>query len=178
MKIGTCPDPSYPAIILTFALKEVDVLQAPPHLPIDRATAVATQRSGPTVQDYDVISTFRTPLFADCDPCKKKRHQVAEHFLGTSDSAPGSRNSSPLEAVWEGMYMASPFFSLPLLFPIQLLRLPLLLRTTATLLLRAQRVKTKTTYAEHRCNVALIRHIDIDRGSQNNQKCGASNPTR
>jgi hypothetical protein len=52
-------------IITTFALNEAVPLAIPPHLPPTRAIALATQRTGPTVEDFRFIASRRTPLFAD-----------------------------------------------------------------------------------------------------------------
>lgn len=101
-KRTTCLDPSLAAIILTFAIREVDVVQAPPHLPPDRATALATSRPGPTIQDYEVIAALRTPLYADrCNT----RHRAELYHLLAAPAAAFPWTSSTLEGVWEGMYM-------------------------------------------------------------------------
>lgn len=60
-----CPDPSSAAIILTFALNEAIPLATPKHLPETRAIAIATQRSGPTMEDFRALVGVETPLFAN-----------------------------------------------------------------------------------------------------------------
>jgi hypothetical protein len=60
-----CPDPSSAAIILTFALNEAVSLAIPPHLPENRAVALVTHRSGPTMEDFRAVASCKTPLFAD-----------------------------------------------------------------------------------------------------------------
>ncbi|KAG6879777.1 hypothetical protein C0992_011822 [Termitomyces sp. T32_za158] len=54
-----------PIVILIFALNEVVPLTVPTHVPETRAVANASQRSGPTVEDFRAISQGRTPLFAE-----------------------------------------------------------------------------------------------------------------
>ncbi|THV03502.1 hypothetical protein K435DRAFT_279585 [Dendrothele bispora CBS 962.96] len=119
-------DPSA-AIVLTFVLKELDVLEIPPHLPVDRNTAEASGRSGPTQQDYLVVAKYQTPLFGDDRPLAERtwdssrsaRHGLGFHFCEDSDlqnpDVPGlgpdvhAYTSLPylLTGVWEGIYMLS-----------------------------------------------------------------------
>ncbi|KAG6889686.1 hypothetical protein C0995_015434 [Termitomyces sp. Mi166 len=54
-----------PIIILIFALNEVVPITIPAHVPETRAIAIASQRSGPTVEDFRAIFGGRTPLFAE-----------------------------------------------------------------------------------------------------------------
>ena len=58
-------DYSGAVIITTFALNEAVPLAIPPHLPPTRAIALATQRTGPTIEDFRSIANRKTPLFAD-----------------------------------------------------------------------------------------------------------------
>ncbi|KAF9262005.1 hypothetical protein L218DRAFT_988508 [Marasmius fiardii PR-910] len=64
----SCPSAASAAILLTCALKEVDKLQAPPHLPVTRAAALSSGLSGPTMEDYRAISSYSTSLFGDDRP--------------------------------------------------------------------------------------------------------------
>ncbi|KAJ8522191.1 hypothetical protein ONZ45_g1210 [Pleurotus djamor] len=75
-----CPSAQSAAIILTFVLKELVPLQAPPHLPPNRVTAIAQNRAGPTMEDYRALLTCRTPLLND---------------LATSFSPPQHSNTVP-----------------------------------------------------------------------------------
>lgn len=114
-------NPSSAALILIFALKEVDVPQAPPHLPADRATAVATQRTGPTIQDYNIMAAFRTPLLADSRPQisttlnadpRRRRHDLERYqILDTPGFVPSNVFDwlpKILTGIWEGIYMVCP----------------------------------------------------------------------
>jgi len=60
----TAPNLLSAAIFLTFALKEATALQVPKHLPT-QAIARATERHGPTMEDFLIITRRRTPLMAD-----------------------------------------------------------------------------------------------------------------
>jgi hypothetical protein len=67
--------PAWPNItiapaILTFALNEARKLQIPRHLPPTRAIADATQRLGPTAEDYFALTKYRTRLAADTSPSR------------------------------------------------------------------------------------------------------------
>jgi len=59
------PDPSTAAINLAFAIFELNRPKVPYHLPKTRAIAIASQRFGPTQEDYEALASYRTPLFAD-----------------------------------------------------------------------------------------------------------------
>jgi hypothetical protein len=61
----TAPNLLSASIFLTFALKEATVLQVPKHLPPTQAIARATERHGPTMEDFLMITRRRTPLVAD-----------------------------------------------------------------------------------------------------------------
>lgn len=67
-----------PTIILIFALNEVVPITIPAHIPKTRAIAIATQRSGPTAEDFRALHESRTPLFAEI-----RRAQIS----GTNNSA-------------------------------------------------------------------------------------------
>jgi hypothetical protein len=62
------PNISLASVILTFALNEAQTLQMPRHLPPTRAIADATQRIGPTAEDYRAMASYRTFLVADTSP--------------------------------------------------------------------------------------------------------------
>ncbi|KAG7087745.1 hypothetical protein E1B28_013686 [Marasmius oreades] len=64
----SCPPAASAAILLTCVLKEIDKLQAPPHLPVTRTEALSSGRSGPTMEDYRTISSYTTLLFGDDRP--------------------------------------------------------------------------------------------------------------
>ncbi|KXN83200.1 hypothetical protein AN958_01714 [Leucoagaricus sp. SymC.cos] len=64
----SCPDPTLAAINLLFCLREIDSLAVPEHLPETRAIAIATQRTGPTKEDFLKIRGYKTKLFADTLP--------------------------------------------------------------------------------------------------------------
>ncbi|KAG6833395.1 hypothetical protein H0H87_007380 [Tephrocybe sp. NHM501043] len=57
-----------PAIILIFALNEVVPMAIPSHVPETRAIAKATQRTGPTAEDFRAVNHGRTPLFSETKP--------------------------------------------------------------------------------------------------------------
>ncbi|KAF5366806.1 hypothetical protein D9758_006570 [Tetrapyrgos nigripes] len=86
------------ALILTFALKELDIPQIPPHLPLDRTTAAATGRSGPTQQDYQIVANYRTPLFGDNRPAAQR----------TGDSSRSASHGAGLCIVWEDFRLKTP----------------------------------------------------------------------
>ncbi|KAH9477107.1 hypothetical protein JR316_0011023 [Psilocybe cubensis] len=56
------PEPAIAAIHLTLVLLESNTLQIPPHLPETRAIAIATLRSGPTIEDYRFMASYETTL--------------------------------------------------------------------------------------------------------------------
>lgn len=118
-----CPNPSSAAILLTFALKDAVPLQIPPNLPESRVVATATQRSGPTMEDYRIVNTIRTPLFSDTWSCIPSSHdagapqdphrslQYDQYFyrmvLEPPIVQPKLERYIPgsLTATWEGTYM-------------------------------------------------------------------------
>ncbi|KAJ7573983.1 hypothetical protein C8J56DRAFT_475965 [Mycena floridula] len=114
-------DATCAAIILAFAYKEVDVLQAPPHLPLNRTEALAALRSGPTKEDYEDIAAFRTPLWADTRLKASPRVIVTTcensdiyqcHSSDSYGSLAASDRKPSLAGVWNGIYMVSPFGAL------------------------------------------------------------------
>lgn len=126
-----CPEPCSAAIILTFALNEALELAVPPHLPENRAIAVATHRSGPTMEDFRAVASCRTPLFADIrhgpvsiktfsdgmvDPdhdfiydTEFYRALRLSYDLGRSSAHPYIPGT--FTGVWEGSYMVSRCFA-------------------------------------------------------------------
>jgi hypothetical protein len=90
-------------------------LIVPHHLPENRAIANATQRTGPTMDDFKAMLDYKTPLFADClssadepgfDPRKSMNHDLEfGNLLQTSTGldtfvyTPGT-----LTGVWEGIH--------------------------------------------------------------------------
>jgi hypothetical protein len=125
-----CPEPSSAAIILTFALNEALQLAIPPHLPENRAIAVVTHRSGPTMEDFRAVASCRTPLFADIrhgvvakktlsngmvDPDHRFMYNTEFHRalrlsydLGRSSARPYIPGT--FTGVWEGSYMVMSAF--------------------------------------------------------------------
>lgn len=123
-----CPEPSSAAIILIFALNEALSLAIPPHLPENRALAILTHRSGPTMEDFRAVASCKTPLFADV------RSGLSASPAGITDSARNSlghdmeidkalrlsynqvRSSTrpyipgTFTGTWEGSYMVSRYF--------------------------------------------------------------------
>ncbi|GLB44528.1 hypothetical protein LshimejAT787_1701550 [Lyophyllum shimeji] len=111
-----------PAIILTFALNEAVPITIPPHLPKTRAIALATQRSGPTAEDFHVLLETRTPLFADlrrawisgkdnvtCEEKYKSRIGPMMYFNYVAPSLAAGHVCLPgsLAGLWEGSFMMS-----------------------------------------------------------------------
>lgn len=104
----------------------------PYHLPENRAIANATQRTGPTKDDYKAMLSYKTPLFADgsvstdesgfdfsFDPRRSMKHDLEfANLLETSGRAtymdtfiyiPGT-----MTGVWEGIYQVSSIVCLPI----------------------------------------------------------------
>ncbi|KAF9484159.1 hypothetical protein BDN70DRAFT_917867 [Pholiota conissans] len=59
------PDASTAAINLISVIYEVTPIKVPLHFPETRAIANASQRSGPTQEDYRIFAAYQTHLFAD-----------------------------------------------------------------------------------------------------------------
>lgn len=113
-----CPDVSSAAIIMTFALKELHPLQIPPHLPLNRAIALATQRTGPTIEDLHAVASYQTPLFYDtCSetnipgpntlvPQRRRWHDPEFHQKLSAPADLGAsaycQLLSTLRGIWEG----------------------------------------------------------------------------
>ncbi|KAK2460391.1 hypothetical protein APHAL10511_007556 [Amanita phalloides] len=115
------------AIILTFAIKEIVPLVIPPHLPETRAAALAANRSGPTLVDFQATIRCNTPLFADtCAEAEwggktpffsignhsARLHDPELHRLVRADSKFSIFQTLPyipgsLSGVWEGSYLIS-----------------------------------------------------------------------
>ena len=133
------PDPSTAAINLAFGIFELNRPKTPYHVPKSRAIAIASQRFGPTQEDYEALASYLTPLFADSSPIDTENSQsssplslsivtsnasrsmmhdiqfgviwsnLKKTYVPTSTYVPGS-----LTGVWEGVYRVfSAFSSLP-----------------------------------------------------------------
>ncbi|KAH0834090.1 hypothetical protein J3R83DRAFT_11375 [Lanmaoa asiatica] len=131
------PDLLTASVFLTFAFLEATPLQVPPHLPVTRAIAIATERHGPTMTDFTAFTTRKTPLVADsflqCQyresdtdlarerqrPSRSTNHdedfyRIARHLHAPAEAwellayIPGL-----LTGVWEGCYMVAPLTSCP-----------------------------------------------------------------
>ena len=115
------PDPSFAAINLTFALKEAELSSMPLHAVSEtRALAAAAHQAGPTMEDFRVFQSYRTPLFADTLSQDaglmqslehdlefrylKTRRPDANHLYDTGSYAyvPGT-----LAGVWQGTYLVN-----------------------------------------------------------------------
>ncbi|KAF7420996.1 hypothetical protein PC9H_011515 [Pleurotus ostreatus] len=126
-----CPDVLSAAIIMTFALKEIVPLQVPPHLPLDRASAIAQNRAGPTMVDYRALATCRTPLFNDpiAEPSPQpnssamclnlpRSTRLEEDFSRMALVSPNaliygaSYTPGMLSGLWEGTFMICPIRSI------------------------------------------------------------------
>ncbi|KAF8626646.1 hypothetical protein AX15_004739 [Amanita polypyramis BW_CC] len=119
------PSPLSSAIILIFAIKELAPLAVPLHLPETRAAAIAANRSGPTLIDFQATIRCKTPLFADVcvgvEPMGKASmlkfsrnefHDPELHMLVRGHSKGSAPVTSPylpgtLSGVWEGSYLVS-----------------------------------------------------------------------
>ncbi|KAF8889096.1 hypothetical protein BD779DRAFT_418793 [Infundibulicybe gibba] len=108
----TCPQPSSAAIALTFALRDATSFDIPTHLPSTRAEAIATQRPGPTIEDFYALARLRTPLYADAVSEGSGSVIHDSEFSGILDEMNnfyGSRKYTyvpgTLAGVWEGSYM-------------------------------------------------------------------------
>ncbi|SJL11034.1 uncharacterized protein ARMOST_14435 [Armillaria ostoyae] len=132
--IPSCPNLSLAAIILTFALKQVDRPPCvPPNIPANRAAALAMQWTGPTQEDLHAVASYRTPLFLDVrqPSIAMKEWKTAaaldtlahEYGYGAFQDGPCLRQfgASPsdtgfryihqnLPGVWEGMFFVSSNF--------------------------------------------------------------------
>ncbi|KDR78268.1 hypothetical protein GALMADRAFT_209673 [Galerina marginata CBS 339.88] len=123
----TVPDPSIAAINLTFVLLEATPVRIPYHLPQTRAIANATQRSGPTKEDYHSLASYKTPLFADTQPeiiaqrpgsflTQEKPTRSLQHDVdfgcilrklkntGAEESDVFSYRPGSMTGLWEGVY--------------------------------------------------------------------------
>ena len=116
------PDTSSAAINLAFVIYEMRQLKVPYHLPENRAIANATQRTGPTKDDYKAMLYYRTPLFADClsstdepgfdfsfDPRRSMNHDLEFGSLLQSSACLDTFVYTPgtLTGVWEGNHRVS-----------------------------------------------------------------------
>ncbi|KAF9027838.1 hypothetical protein BDZ89DRAFT_1066563 [Hymenopellis radicata] len=127
-----CPPVSSAAITLCFALRQTHVPLCALDLPADRAAAIATQRSGPTLEDYNAMASFRTPLFAETLPSTSLAQRAegaaagatASHTRGfqqhhdpcltrlhvpyTQPPSVYSYIQNNLQGLWEGALLISP----------------------------------------------------------------------
>lgn len=113
------PDPSFAAINLTFALKEAEPASIPLHAVSETpALAAVAHQAGPTMNDFRVFQSYRTPLFADTLSqeaglmrslehdlefrCLKTRRPDANHLYDTGSYVyvPGT-----FTGVWQGTYL-------------------------------------------------------------------------
>lgn len=116
------PDTSFAAINLAFVIYEMRQLKVPYHLPENRAIANATQRTGPTKEDYKVMFDYKTPLFADClsstddpgfdfsfDPRRSMNHDLEFGSLLQTSTCRDTFVYTPgtLTGVWEGIHRVS-----------------------------------------------------------------------
>ncbi|CAA7262025.1 unnamed protein product [Cyclocybe aegerita] len=127
------PDPSLAAINLAYAIFEATPLKIPPHLPETRTTANASQRLGPTKEDYRNLGSYRTLLFSDSMamsvgnglPGEETSPGILRSMLhdiefGNVLSQPAAKGPSTASGVfaykpgtmtglWEGTYRTVPF---------------------------------------------------------------------
>jgi hypothetical protein len=121
------PNLSSACILLTFALKEAQQLQIPPHLPPTRAVADAQMRVGPTMEDYSAMASYRTLLLGDSCPSHASVFTastgVSRSMYHDQDFARMARALDPLceifrsdipsyvpgslSGLWEGTWMVS-----------------------------------------------------------------------
>ncbi|KAF8999858.1 hypothetical protein BDQ17DRAFT_1246075 [Cyathus striatus] len=119
-----CLDPTIPAITLTFALNELYPMVAPSHFPATRAVALIAQRTGPTLEDFQILESYKTSLFANSclpfpsnsvippvDAKRSLRHDFEFSSLFSSDSyfTPGAFYiPGRLTGIWQGTYLIAP----------------------------------------------------------------------
>ena len=127
------PDSSIAAINLASAILECTPLKIPYHLPHTRAEADASQRTGPTQDDYRALGSIVTPLFADSRPrevpdtpetCVRESTRSVIHdlefayILHETDTKNALNQNqftySPgqMTGVWEGLYRVVSFLSI------------------------------------------------------------------
>lgn len=86
------------AVLQLYCAAQLRQLEAPPYLPLTRASAVQHNRGGPTQEDCLAFSALRMPLFADAHD----RARADAHSAPAAPLAPGA-----LTGVWEGFYMVA-----------------------------------------------------------------------
>ena len=116
------PDTSFAAINLAFVIYEMRQFTIPYHIPENRAIANATQRTGPTKDDYHAMNDYKTPLFADClsstdepgfdfsfDPRRSMNHDLEFGSLIQTSTCLDTfvYTLGTLTGVWEGIYRVS-----------------------------------------------------------------------
>ncbi len=106
------PCPLSSAIILTFAIKEIVPLVIPFHLPQTRAAALAANRSGPTLLDFQATIRCKTPLFAEVHSETEtsrvpntRLHDPELYMLAQSNNEISAYRPGTLSGVWEGSYL-------------------------------------------------------------------------
>lgn len=103
-------------------------MKVPYHLPENRAIANATQRTGPTKDDYKAMLYYKTPLFADClsstdkpgfdfsfDTRRSMNHDLEFGSILQTSACLDTFVYTPgiLTGVWEGIYRVSWMVYLP-----------------------------------------------------------------
>ncbi|KIM41864.1 hypothetical protein M413DRAFT_27427 [Hebeloma cylindrosporum] len=86
------PDPSTAAINLAFAIFEFNRPKVPYHVPKTRAIAIASQRVGPTQEDYEALASYLTPLFADSIPIISTENRQSSSPLSIGFTSNASRS--------------------------------------------------------------------------------------
>ena len=108
-------------------------MQVPDHLPENRAIANATQRTGPTKDDYKAMRCYKTPLFAKCsgstdepafdfsfDPRRSMKHDPEFGSLLRTLGDTTHRDAfvyipGTVTGVWEGICRVSSMVYFPIL---------------------------------------------------------------
>lgn len=98
------PDPSTAAINLAFALFELHRPKTPYHVPKTRAIAIASQRFGPTQEDYEALASYRTPLFADSNPINTQNNQSSSPLLIGVVTSRSIMHDIQFGEIWKNLY--------------------------------------------------------------------------
>jgi hypothetical protein len=100
------PDPSTAAINLAFAIFELNRPKTPYHVPKTRAMAIASQRFGPTQEDYQALASYLTPLFADSNPINIENKQSSSPLsigVVTSDASRSIMHDIQFGEIWKNL---------------------------------------------------------------------------
>lgn len=100
------PDPSTAAINLAFAIFELNRPKTPYHVPKTRAIAIASQRFGPTQEDYEALASYLTPLFADSSPINTENNQSSSPLtigVVTSNASRSTMHDIQFGAIWTNL---------------------------------------------------------------------------